>query len=254
MPGLAPPAAPGAPPALCNKLKRLAITCLWVATKAAESGAPSCVAFCDAANVPLFDRAQIITAERALLRTLNFDTLLPTAAVFAAAYIDAAACAGCLAGEALLKASQLAAYLLDLALLAGATMEAIVWLLGLDVMMIATGFFAGVTSTNLRWVWFIVSSVIFVWLLWVLLAEVLKAARQRPPEVRSKFNQLAILLAVLWTIYPILWILGTEGLNVIGITGEVATFTVIDLIAKVGFGFLLLSNRKVLDAARPATA
>ncbi|MEI7794956.1 MAG: bacteriorhodopsin [Thermoleophilia bacterium] len=144
--------------------------------------------------------------------------------------------------------------LLDLALLAGATMEAIVWLLGLDIMMIATGFFAGVTSTNLRWVWFIVSSVIFVWLLWVLLAEVLKAARQRPPEVRAKFNQLVVLLAILWTIYPILWILGTEGLNVIGITGEVATFAVIDLIAKVGFGFLLLSNRKVLDAARPTTA
>ena len=115
--GLAPPAAPGAAPPLCNKLKRLAITALWVATKAAESGAPSCTAFCDAANVRLFDRAQIVTAERALLRTLNFDTLLPTAAVFAAAFIDAAACAGCVAGEALVKASQLASYLLDLSLL-----------------------------------------------------------------------------------------------------------------------------------------
>ena len=143
--------------------------------------------------------------------------------------------------------------LLDLALLAGATMEAIVWLLGLDVLMIATGFFAGVTSTNLRYVWFIVSSLVFIWLLWVLLAEILKAAKQRPPEVRSKFNQLAILLAILWTIYPILWLLGTEGFNVIGITGEVATFAIIDLIAKVGFGFLLLSNRKVLEAARPGT-
>ncbi|MBL6632906.1 MAG: bacteriorhodopsin, partial [Thermoleophilia bacterium] len=45
--------------------------------------------------------------------------------------------------------------------------------------------------------------------------------------------------------------LGTEGFNVIGLTGEVATFAIIDLIAKVGFGFLLLSNRKVLEAARP---
>jgi bacteriorhodopsin len=69
--------------------------------------------------------------------------------------------------------------------------------------------------------------------------------------VRAKFNQLAVILAVLWTIYPILWLLGTEGFNVIGITGEVATFAIIDLIAKVGFGFLLLSNRKVLEAARP---
>jgi bacteriorhodopsin len=88
-------------------------------------------------------------------------------------------------------------------------------------------------------------------MLWILLSEVLKAAKQRPPEVRAKFNQLAVILAVLWTIYPILWLLGTEGFNVIGITGEVATFAIIDLIAKVGFGFLLLSNRKVLEAARP---
>jgi bacteriorhodopsin len=91
-------------------------------------------------------------------------------------------------------------------------------------------------------------------MLWVLLAEVLKAAKQRPPEVRARFNQLAVLLAILWTIYPILWVLGTEGLGVIGIGGEVATFAIIDLIAKVGFGFLLLSNRKVLEAARPNMA
>lgn len=141
--------------------------------------------------------------------------------------------------------------LLDLALLAGATKEAIVWLLGLDVMMIATGFFAGVTAGDIRWIWFAVSSVIFIWLLWVLLAEILKSAKQRPPEVQKKFFQLAIILAVVWTIYPILWVLGTEGINVIGLEGEVATFAIIDLIAKVGFGFLLLSNRKVLEAARP---
>jgi len=142
--------------------------------------------------------------------------------------------------------------LLDLALLAGATKEAIVWLLGLDVMMITTGFFAGITASDTRWIWFALSCVIFVWMLWVLLAEVLKAAQGRSPEVRSKFYQLAILLAILWTVYPILWVLGTEGLGVISITGEVATFAVIDLIAKVGFGFLLLSNRKVLEEARPS--
>ena len=39
--------------------------------------------------------------------------------------------------------------LLDLALLAGASKEAIVWLIGLDLGMIATGFFAGVTSSDL---------------------------------------------------------------------------------------------------------
>ena len=60
--------------------------------------------------------------------------------------------------------------LLDLALLAGATKEAIAWLL------------------------------------WVLLSEVVRAANQRAPEGKAKVIQLAVLLAVVWTIYPILWL------------------------------------------------
>jgi hypothetical protein len=108
-------------PPLSNKLKRLGATCLWVATKVAETSAPSCADVAAGACVPLFDRAQIVMAERALLRTLNFATLLPTAASFASAFLDAAAAAGLVAGgaegPAMRRAAATASYLCDLSLL-----------------------------------------------------------------------------------------------------------------------------------------
>jgi hypothetical protein len=113
----APPHLRGLPP-LCNKLKRLGATCLWVALKAAETCAPSCADIAKEARVPSFDRAQIILAERALLRTLNFSTLLPTAVVFAGAFLDAASSDGLLAGAGALScASDLLKYLLDLCII-----------------------------------------------------------------------------------------------------------------------------------------
>lgn len=82
---------PGVQPVepLCNKLKRLGATCLFVASKVAEISSFSAVDFAAAAHVPLFNREQIILAERALLRTLSFDTYLPTACSFTSAYHDA---------------------------------------------------------------------------------------------------------------------------------------------------------------------
>jgi bacteriorhodopsin len=49
---------------------------------------------------------------------------------------------------------------------------------------------------------------------------------------------------VLWFIYPILWVLGTEGTSTIDLTGEILVFAVIDVLAKVGFGIVLILGVK----------
>jgi bacteriorhodopsin len=59
---------------------------------------------------------------------------------------------------------------------------------------------------------------------------------------------------VLWTAYPIVWIFGTEstiGLLPLGV--ETAAFAVLDLAAKVGFGFVLLRSHDVLGGTRSGT-
>jgi bacteriorhodopsin len=43
--------------------------------------------------------------------------------------------------------------------------------------------------------------------------------------------------------------LGTEGFRAVGQGGEIFLFLVLDLLTKVGFGFLLLSNRQAISEA-----
>jgi bacteriorhodopsin len=51
------------------------------------------------------------------------------------------------------------------------------------------------------------------------------------------------------------WILGTEGgFAIIPLGVETAAFMVLDLSAKVGFGFILLQSRDVLSAAKSTGA
>lgn len=64
------------------------------------------------------------------------------------------------------------------------------------------------------------------------------------------FRTLAYLTMTLWSLYPVVWLLGTEGFGAVGSATEVFLFLVLDLLAKIGFGFLLLTNRQAIaDAA-----
>jgi len=71
----------------------------------------------------------------------------------------------------------------------------------------------------------------------------------RPGEVGSVFSTLRNLTLVLWTAYPIVWLIGSEGLGVVGLGPETVAFAVLDVSAKVGFGFILLNSRSAIDAA-----
>ena len=58
--------------------------------------------------------------------------------------------------------------------------------------------------------------------------------------MKPLYMRLLTILTVLWLIYPVLWALGTEGAGTLSLTGEIAVFAVIDVLAKVGFGILLV--------------
>ena len=48
---------------------------------------------------------------------------------------------------------------------------------------------------------------------------------------------------------PLVWLLGTEGFSAVGSTTEVLLFLILDVLAKIGFGILLLTNREALGQA-----
>ncbi|MFC5368426.1 bacteriorhodopsin [Salinirubrum litoreum] len=142
--------------------------------------------------------------------------------------------------------------LLDLGLLAGADRNTIYTLIGLDVFMIGTGLVGALATEGqlFRIVWWAISTGALIALLYFLLGEMTEQASKQPGDVGALFGRLRNLTALLWAIYPVVWVLGTEsGLAIIPLGVETAAFMVLDLAAKVGFGFLLLRSRSVLSAA-----
>jgi len=57
---------------------------------------------------------------------------------------------------------------------------------------------------------------------------------------------------VLWSVYPILWLIGTEGAQLVPLSIETLGFMVLDVTAKVGFGAILLRSRAIVgDESAP---
>lgn len=140
--------------------------------------------------------------------------------------------------------------LLDLALLAlarpGRNIGLIVGIIVLDLFMILTGLWAGGTEGGGRYFLWLVSTIAMIALLYLVVTKLFAAASTQTPGVQQVFKTLAILTVVLWSLYPVVWLLGTEGFGAVGLTVEVFLFLVLDLSAKIGFGFLLLTNRQAL--------
>jgi bacteriorhodopsin len=133
--------------------------------------------------------------------------------------------------------------------------------IGADVIMIVTGLLAALSADDtVRYTWYAVSCGAFLAVLALLYGPVRAIAKAQPGTTPALFETLLRMLTVLWFIYPVLWLLGTEGAGTIGLTAEVAVFAAIDLTAKVGFGLLLvtrvagISRRVAGRSARPVEA
>jgi bacteriorhodopsin len=141
--------------------------------------------------------------------------------------------------------------LIDLGLLAGADRNQLSALVGLDMLMIGTGAVAtltgGAAAGAQRIVWWGVSTGFLLVLLYFLFGTLSQQASSLEAEAASTFSTLRNLLVVTWAIYPVWWIVGTEGLGIVGLGIETAGFMALDLVAKVGFGFILLRSHEVLD-------
>ena len=149
--------------------------------------------------------------------------------------------------------------LLDLALLALADPHRnagfIAGLIGLDVFMILTGLLAGSRSSGFgRGFWFVVSTIAMIALLYLIVTRLFAEAAGQPEAVQQVFRTLAYLTVVLWALYPVVWLIGTEGFGAANSTVEVLLFLILDFLAKIGFGFLLLTNREALDQAGSGAA
>ncbi len=153
--------------------------------------------------------------------------------------------------------------LIDLALLAGyeLTDPPVAALISADGIMIVAGVVGAFTPVfSARLVWWAISTIAFVFVVYLLWRALTAGAMRFDDESRqSTFITLRNLTILLWTAYPIVWIIGTEGVGAIPLSAETAAYAVLDVLAKVGFGIILLNSRAILSpedapSAEPATA
>ncbi len=138
-------------------------------------------------------------------------------------------------------------------------------IMAVDLYMIATGLFAGLSGEGrgVWWVWFIVSSLAFVVLYAMIFGplankakEKIKAgeAMQRSGDLVERylgtihvgegrwFAPMAGLLALIWVIYPVIFFLDEQGIGAYTHPTTDALYTIVDVAAKVVYGFIFLGG------------
>jgi halorhodopsin len=126
-----------------------------------------------------------------------------------------------------------------------------------DIGMCLTGLAAALTTSSLlmRWVFYAVSCVFFVVVLYALVFKwPVSAEAAGTSEI---FSTLRALTIVLWLGYPIVWAVGIEGLALVESAGLTSWgYSALDILAKYVFAFLLLrwvaDNESVVESAGSA--
>ncbi len=134
-----------------------------------------------------------------------------------------------------------------LGILARADRSLIATLIGLDVYMISAGFLGAISETLVvSLVWWAIGSVAYLIFLYLLLGALSEAADEQPDDLATVYKTLRNLTVVLWSIYPVVWILGGNGFDVLPLVAEEASFVTLDVLSKVVFGYILLSSHETL--------
>jgi len=124
-----------------------------------------------------------------------------------------------------------------------------------DILMILTALFFGLASVVwVKWTWFLVSSVAFLGVYYVIWVPLLHENQSEEPQVQSDFRRNAIILSVLWLIYPLILAISTDGLGLISSALGVALIAIIDLVSKVAYGLLTVMSMTKLVSDQQSRA
>lgn len=139
--------------------------------------------------------------------------------------------------------------LTDLLLTAGVPWPTIFVTIIADEIMIVTGLVGALTQTSYKWGYWVFGTVALFFIAYELAIDARRHANAHGGSVKSTFLQTGVLTLVLWFLYPIAWGL-SEGANVLHPDSEAIFYGVLDVLAKPGFGFLLLWGHSKIDPAQ----
>lgn len=139
--------------------------------------------------------------------------------------------------------------LLDLAGLAGVPFDDQVTIVILDVLMILAGLAAGVATSGLATLllWAL-GTLFFIPIVYDLIVVFPSSAEKVGADAKAAYDKTMWLTVILWTFYPIVFFF-SEYLTVLTLTEEILAYCILDVLAKCGFGFILLNSRDALKQA-----
>jgi bacteriorhodopsin len=136
--------------------------------------------------------------------------------------------------------------LLDLSALAGISTEDSLMLVALDVLMVLCGFAGGLSQGNSTLVMWVLGSSFFLPIVFDLTVTFRAKAKMVGAATSACYDKLVVLTVLLWTAYPVVYILG-EYKEILSTTTEIGLYMGLDVSAKCVFGFVLLTSRKALE-------
>ncbi len=108
-------------------------------------------------------------------------------------------------------------------------------------LMILLGYPGEISSDNLtRHIFGLLSTVPFLYILYVLFVELTRSLDRQPPAVRRTVSRMRILLVATWGVYPIAYLvplLGFDGAS--AWVGKQAGYSIADILAKALYGLLI---------------
>lgn len=138
---------------------------------------------------------------------------------------------------------------LDLALLAGLNGSNILNAMVADEIMIITGLFAAIaTSERAKWGWYAMACVAYLLIIYNLAISARRTAAARDAQVGRFFTYIAGYTLILWTLYPVVWGIG-DGARRMSLDAEIVSYAILDVLAKPVFGFWLLIAHERMPAS-----
>jgi sensory rhodopsin len=120
-------------------------------------------------------------------------------------------------------------------------------LIGLDVALILLGTAAIFTEGTLSLVLFGAGTVAYLALAYVLVVTLPARAAFESDRVEMVFTKLRNVTVVLWTMYPVVWLLAPVGYGYLLPNTEMMVIVYLDIITKVGFAIFALLGRDALN-------
>ena len=118
--------------------------------------------------------------------------------------------------------------------------------------MIALGYPGEISAdTNTKVIWGVLSTLPFLYILYVLFVELGKSLDRQPDGVAATVGRLRLLLIATWGVYPVSYILGMgEGMaSANQFVGVQVGYTIADILAKCVFGLTILKIARMKSAA-----